>query len=312
MNTTDTTSIRKNAINLTTPNSISAASTVISGNIDDSKELADNISADGNGDISNHTSRQEWSNPRVSGHGTYRTTNEKTTVDTQQKPYRSTPEEGEGELTNTLDVHIETQNTELNAHESAADHQQGPDITETGASDGIGRDFLANTSTTSTTPDEQTETRPKEDMNTTDTTSTRKNATNLTTPNSISAANTVISGNIDDSTELIDNISADGNGDIRNHTSRQEWPNPRAYGQGTYRTTNEKATVDTQHKPVEIQTRHASNLTDKRDKNPSCGKTQATNNDNMEGNTPIVTRNAELNAHESTAGHQQAPDITET
>ena len=152
MNVIDITSTRKNAINLTTPTSMSAANTVISGNIDDSIELVDNISADGNGNIRNHTSRQEWSNPRVSRLGAYRTTNEKTTVDTQQKPYRSTSEEGEGELTNTLDVHIETQNTELNAHESAADHQQAPDITETGAADGIGQDFLANTSTTSTTP----------------------------------------------------------------------------------------------------------------------------------------------------------------
>ena len=152
-------------------------------------------------------------------------------------------------------------------------------------------------------------------MNTIDITSTRENAINLTTPNIMSAANTVISGNIDDSTELIDNISADGNGDRRNHTSRQEWSNPRVSGQGAYRTTDEKATVDTQHKPVEIQTRHASNLhdlIDKCDKNPSCGKTQATDNDNMEGNTLIVTPNAELNAHESAADHQQAPEITET
>ena len=47
--------------------------------------------------------------------------------------------------------------------------------------------------------------------------------------------------------------------------------------------------------------------------NPPCTlKKPATNNDNMEGNTPIETSNTEYNASQSAADHQHIPEITKT
>ena len=66
-----------------------------------------------------------------------------------------------------------------------------------------------------------------------------------TAPNSVSDANTGRATKADGSTEPVDNISADGNCNRRNQMSRQEWSNPRVFGQGAYRTTKEQANEHT-------------------------------------------------------------------